>query len=201
MTKSKIDLRHIVIEAVLIVFTVLLALALSEWRSSIKEADTRDKVLNNIINEIRANKKDLESKMDYHKEVSGRLGQYVASDSLWNTLQYTSGIESVIQIMHKGIQNPNLQSGAWRSAELSGVVNSFEYETLYMLSNLYRVQEEGPDNTWKKMAELFGDPFSYELENAKTLARMLSTGFNELYAQERSLLSSYQNALDFLTEN
>lgn len=201
MAKSKLDFRHIFIEAILIVFTVSLALALSEWRAAIKEANTRDKVLSNIIKEIESNKEDLESKMDYHRAMSQKLNDYLNSDSLWNTLNYSTGIEAMIQIMDRGIQDPNLQSGAWRSAELSGVVNSFDYETIYLLSNLYRVQEEGPSNTWKELARLFVDTESYEPKNARRMASMLSLGFGELYSQERSLHRSYENALEALRKN
>lgn len=198
MAKSKIDFRHITIEALLIVFTVLLALTLSEWRSSVKEERTREAVLNNIVNELKSNKADLESKLEYHKAMSQKLGEYLSSDSLWSTLKYTSGMEAMIQILDRGIWNPKLQSGAWRSAELSGVVNTFDYETIYILSNVYGVQEEGPDNTWKQLAKLFVDPTSYDPNNAKRLAAMLQLGFGELYSQERSLIESYKEALDHL---
>ncbi|MEP1095283.1 MAG: hypothetical protein ABJG78_09245 [Cyclobacteriaceae bacterium] len=200
MARSKIDLRSLIIEALLIVFTVLLALTLSEWRSSIKQEDTKKAVLNNIIREIKSNKEDLESKMEYHLEMSKKLNNYVQSDGLWSTLTYSSGIEAMIQIMEKGLLNPTLQSGAWRSAELSGIVNTFDFETILILSAVYQVQHEGPESTWKTMAGHFGNPFSYEPKNAKLLARMLQLGFSELYAQERSLVSSYQNALEALAE-
>lgn len=201
MAKSKLDFRHLVIESILIVFTVLLALALSEWRSSIKEDNTKEAVLKNIIKEIESNKQDLESKMGYHQEMSQKLGEYVESDSLWSTLKYNSGIEAMIQIMDKGLQNPALQSGAWRSAELSGIVNTFDFETLYILSTVYQVQNEGPSSTWKTMAALFGNPYSFDPANARTLGRMLQLGFRELYSQERSLIYSYDNALEKLEKN
>lgn len=200
MTKSKIDFRHLIIEAVMIVFTVLLALALSEWRSSTREAQTREAVLSNIILEIKNNKKDLESKMDYHLKMSQKLGAYLNSDSLWSTLQHNSGIEVAMQLMGKGIQNPDLQSGAWKSAELSGVVNSFEYGTLYLLSNVYRIQEDGPNSTWKQMAKLFSDPSSYDKDSARRICLMMQLAFKELYSQERSLVSSYENALKALRD-
>lgn len=200
MSKSKIDFRHIFIEGILIVFTVLLALTLSEWRSSVKEDKTRETVINNIISEIEDNKADLETKMEYHKAMAGKLNSYLSSDSLWNSLRYNSGMEAVLQILEKGIWNPKLQSGAWRSAELSGIVNTFDYETLYILSNVYSVQEEGPDTTWKQLARLFADPSSYDPSSAKRLARMLSLGFAELYSQERSLIYSYSQALEHLSK-
>ncbi len=198
MSKSKLDFRHLLIEAVLIVFTVLLALALSEWRSSIKEDNTREAVLANIVREIKANKEDLESKKEYHLRMSKKIKNYLESDSLWQLLNYQSGIEAMMQILDSGIQNPDLQSGAWRSAELSGIVNSFDYETIYVLSNVYRIQEDGPASTWKELASLFGDPSSYDPENAKRLGLMLQLGFAELYSQERSLIYTYDNALQAL---
>ncbi len=200
MAKSKIDFRHLLIEALLIVFTVLLALALSEWRSNIKEEKTKKAVLNNIIQEIKSNKADLESKMGYHLETSRKIGEYIHSDSLWSTLKYSTGIEAMIQIMSKGLQNPKLQSGAWRSAELSGIVNTFDFETIYSLSTVYQVQAEGPEITWKSMAAYFANPFSYDPANAKTFGEMLQLGFRELHQQEASLIRAYQNVLEQLEE-
>ncbi len=198
MAKSKIDFRHLFIEAILIVFTVSLALTLSEWRESVKEANTRENVLKNILNE---NKADIEGKLDYHKEIAIKFNTYLDSDSLWSTLKYQSGIEAVFQIMDRGLRNPSIQSGAWRSAELSGVVNSFDYETIYLLSNVYRIQEAGPDKTWKELVQLFGEPEFYERESAKRLARMFSLGLNELSLQEESLIADYDNAIQFLSSN
>ncbi len=198
MAKSKIDFRSILIEAVLIVFTVLLALALSEWRNSIKENRTKQAVLNNIVQEIESNKLELEEKLGYHSEIAKKLGSYLNSDSLWSTLTYRSGMEAMIQIMDKGLQNPNLQTGAWRTAEVSGVVGSFDYETIYTLSNVYRIQMDGPENTWKQLAKLFTDPTLTRPENAKQLGLMLQLGFNELASQERSLLRHYERSLEEL---
>lgn len=201
MAKSKIDIRHILIESFLIVFTVLLALALSEWRSNLKEERTKEVVLNNILQEIRDNQSDLKEKMEYHNQMSQKMGQYLNSDSLWSTLQYESAIEAIIQIMDRGIQVPELQSTAWRSAELSGVVNSFDYETIYVLSNVYKVQEEGPNSTWKQLAAFFSDPTSYDKGTTRRLTKMMQLGFGELYAQERSLIYTYEKALESLDDN
>lgn len=200
MSKSKIQFRHLFIEALMIVFTVLLALALSEWRSSIKQEDIKKTVLNNIVKEIKSNKEDLESKMEYHLEMSKKIGAYLDSDSLWSTLNYTTGIEAVIQILDRGLQNPNLQSRAWRSAELSGIVNSFDFETILILSPVYQVQHEGPESTWKAMVGHFGNSFAYEPKNARLFGEIMKFGFGELSSQERSLMSAYQQALGALEE-
>ncbi|WP_109301360.1 hypothetical protein [Aquimarina sp. AU474] len=198
--KSKIDIRHLLIEAILIVFAVSLALALNEWRSNVKEKDTIDKVLKNIVSEIQSNKVELEEKLDYHLQTSQKIGAYLANDSLWSTLKYSSGVEAVGQLMPKGIYNPNLQSGAWNSAVLSGVVNSFDYDILYELSNLYQVQEDGPNSTWKIIAGFYSESEAFDPAKARQLALKFQLAFGELYKQEKSLLNSYKNVQKTITE-
>ena len=198
MADKKLDFGHLMVEAILIVFTVLLALTLNEWRTNVKERKIKDKALKNIISEIRSNKEDIESKLDYHLQTSEKIRLYMSNDSLWTSLNPSSGIEAVSTIMTRGIANPNLQSGAWNSAVLSGVVNSFEYDVLYELSNLYQIQENGPNSTWKIMAGFFSESSSFDPANARQVTMKFQLAFRELYSQERSLLKDYEKALSLL---
>ena len=77
--KKKLDFRYILIEAALIVFTVLLALALNEWRNSEKQEKVKITVINNIIKEIESNKRRLENVMEYHQTVSSQFSKYLSS--------------------------------------------------------------------------------------------------------------------------
>ena len=104
MSESKLNFRNLLIEALLIVFAVLLAMTLNEWRSGLKEERTRENVLSNIVLELESNKRDIESKMDYHKAMSEKFERYLTSDSLWNSIQYSTGMEAVIQILERGLQ-------------------------------------------------------------------------------------------------
>ena len=122
----------------------------------------------------------------------------MSNDSLWTSLNPNSGIEAVSTIMTRGIANPNLQSGAWNSAVLSGVVNSFEYDVLYELSNLYQIQENGPNSTWKIMAGFFSESSSFDPSNARQVTLKFQLAFRELYSQERSLLKDYERTLSLL---
>ena len=54
-------------------------------------------------------KVDLEGKMNYHLKMSQNIGEYLNSDRFWNILKYNAGIEAMMQVMEKGIQNPDLQ--------------------------------------------------------------------------------------------
>ena len=73
MTTSKINFRHILIEAVLIVFTVSLALALSEWRQQTKKDALVDRVITSLKSEAEKNVKSLDSAIEYHGQLLKEL--------------------------------------------------------------------------------------------------------------------------------
>ncbi len=73
MSDNKINLKHILIEAILIVFTVSLALALSEWRLQIKTENMVDRVLVTLEDEMRKNVESLETAIKYHKKLVDEL--------------------------------------------------------------------------------------------------------------------------------
>ena len=198
MAGSKINFKAILIEALLIVFTVLLALALNEWRNNVKEENTKIAVLNNIIKEIENNKRLIEEVTGYHEKVFTTFEEYNSNDSLWSTLPNMPGITAFMPIMDQGIKPAILQSGAWKSAELSGVVNSIDYETLYVLSNLYSVQELGTQTTWKSLASIFMEPGSHSNDMRRQIAVTMQLGFRELYYQEQGLVGQYDAALQHL---
>ncbi|SNS52028.1 hypothetical protein SAMN05421640_0498 [Ekhidna lutea] len=73
MSNNKINLKHILIEAILIVFTVSLALALSEWRQQIKTENLVDRVLISLGEEMKKNVESLKTAIDYHDTLLNNL--------------------------------------------------------------------------------------------------------------------------------
>ncbi len=73
MAKTKLDLRHLAIEAILIVFTVSLALALSEWRVQVKRDELTDRVTNSLKSETEKNIDRLKKAITYHDELLTNL--------------------------------------------------------------------------------------------------------------------------------
>ncbi|WP_436514765.1 hypothetical protein [Ekhidna sp. To15] len=66
MDKPKLNLRHLAIEAVLIVFTVSLALALSEWRLQVKKDQLVERVKISLKSETEKNIEKLKKVISYH---------------------------------------------------------------------------------------------------------------------------------------
>lgn len=73
MAKPKLDFRHLAIEAILIVFTVSLALALSEWRQQVKRDELVDRVITSLISETNKNLANLDTAIAYHKNLLAEL--------------------------------------------------------------------------------------------------------------------------------
>ncbi len=73
MDKPKLNLKHLFIEAVLIVFTVSLALALSEWRLQVKKDQLVDRVIISLKDETENNIKNLRRAISYHEELLTNL--------------------------------------------------------------------------------------------------------------------------------
>lgn len=73
MSDKKINIKHILIEAVLIVFTVSLALALNEWRQQIKTENLVERVLVTLEEEMKKNVEGLKIAIDYHGKLLKNL--------------------------------------------------------------------------------------------------------------------------------
>lgn len=93
MSSSKINFRHILIEAVLIVFTVSLALALSEWRQQIKTDNLVSRVLVTLQDEMRKNVESLEKAISYHEKLVKdlRAGRHVMVGMPLESLPFNPG--------------------------------------------------------------------------------------------------------------
>ncbi|MEP1034355.1 hypothetical protein [Ekhidna sp.] len=73
MDKPKLNFRHLAIEALLIVFTVSLALALSEWRSQVKKDQLVGRVKISLKSETIENIENLKKAISYHEKLIANL--------------------------------------------------------------------------------------------------------------------------------
>lgn len=198
MSKPKLDLRYILVESFFIVLTVTLALVLNQWRENIKEENKKEEVLQNIKKEIQENVKSLENSRDYHKEMSERIIGFINADTARQFLEGKNGAGVIVKLLDKGISPSLLQKSAWRSAEITGIASTFDFETIYQLSSLYDLQESGVSNTWKMLAVQFTDLSSYKESETFSVVNIFAMGFRELYTQENYLIYESKRAIELL---
>ncbi len=184
---SRQEVARFGIEAVLIVFSILLALGVNEWRASYKLNKQAHAALENIQKELENNRLSLLGVMDYHAEVSEKLTAYISNDSLQQTLRGKSLIEAMPLVMKQGLQAPRLQTAAWQAAQKTSISSRFNYETMYLLASTYELQQNGVSNTWKQIALSILNESALDPARLPIALALLQAQLKELHAQERYL--------------
>lgn len=190
--------RRFLFESLLIVFSILLALLINQWREYGKEVAQRQKALNMIINELEHNSNQLQLVIPYHQEASATLDSILAIPSAQSPLHGKTTLEVISGFLRRGINPPELQKTAWNTSQLSGAVSLFDEETIYALANVYETQDKGVEIMWKEIAKLYIDPGSFDLTFTQRNILLLRFYFNELQAQEVFLQQRAQEAIEQL---
>ncbi len=185
-------------ESVLIVFSILLALVINEWRADQKLESDKEKILESIVLELENNLKSLRAVMSYHKKVAQKMGEILSQKNVIDVLGKKNGIELFFQYSEDGFQEPRVQANAWQTAQLSGILSQFDNETIYRLSALYELQEEGVETAWKKTVEGFYDNDSFDPSKNYAILQKIQLAISSLHSMERYLVEKNEETLEFL---
>ncbi|MBK7869597.1 MAG: hypothetical protein IPJ74_02400 [Saprospiraceae bacterium] len=188
---QRIDGRKLIFESILIIFSILLALFINEWRKGQEQTAQRQKSMHMILQELQHNADQLENVIPYHARATKQL------DSLLKTnIDLNSGVLSIAgQVLRRGINPPELRSTAWNTAQLSGSVGLFKEEAIYALANVYELQEDGVEITWKEIARFYMSADNFDSTLTLQRLALLKIYFNELYQQEQFLQERTNEAI------
>ena len=192
--KNKKSLIKYLIEALLIVFSVLLALLLNEYRENLKQKKVIRKNLQSIEEEMRSNLSVINDWIPYHQQVLINIERAIESDSIQNLLITDRGFD-IFQIAPKGIFQNNMSQTAWNVGQGNGIISSLDYETVYLLSKTYDLQE---NSVKRSIEEILRELFSKEAiqsSNVKETLILLYTKFKILGELEVSLKGSIETSL------
>lgn len=181
------------IEAVLIVFSVLVALAANRWRDQQISRQRLALTEQHIRIELRNNQAVLRSIIPYHEEEVRRIGQFLAQPDLADKIKGRSLRELEFQLAPHGFWNPpvspgNLSDAAWRSAMADNTVSMMDVRVLNQLSAYYSMQNLGVQHTLQIMSEQFLSPQIYDPKSTILLLRALRGWFSEMASEEEELL-------------
>ncbi len=190
MLKLKNDrIRTLLLESVLIVFSVMLGLLGNDVRESINKKNTANYALNNIVQEISRNKTEL-------KKSLGR------QDSLYKTIQKfvmkkPSLIKSKVtfySILHNagGINIPTISTSAWETAVNTGATENFDYGQILRLT---QIDEE---TKWihsisLKILNLIYNENMFDPHRSVILAKTMMLPIIDLISSEKNLLDAYNH--------
>lgn len=126
------------LEAGLIVLSLLLALWLSDWQERRRIDQDVAETRQALIEEIQANREMLASDhfVPHHLRLQGTLQQTLNTSDDLPALR-----EGAFALYRTGIHLPELRDTAWRTATTTGIVQHMDREELEMLTGVYGAQD------------------------------------------------------------
>jgi hypothetical protein len=183
--RSPFPWQTILIEVFSIVFGVLLALALNQWREERAQAALTAAALENVSHELRSNLEFLEK-------------LHARNRSAVDAATSGAGTAEEQQIV-PGLQ---LRDTAWRTLITAGMANRVPYETLLVLSETYSVQDVykqiGSQLTGAAMNAAAFATVSEQPRDPENFTREFMSYFHVLLLTEEQLLKEYRTAIDAL---
>ena len=124
-------LPELAVEALSVMFAVLLAFAVDQWRVDTNNAELAARARESILAEIAANHSELLDSRPQHDE----LMQYMTE----NLEEIEGGTSSEIRVE---FSYSLLSSAAWRTAQVTQAAHYLEYDWIIRVSRLYDLQEQ-----------------------------------------------------------
>jgi hypothetical protein len=180
-------------ESALIIFSVFLALALDAWREDAQTRRRVDEARSYFAQEIAANREQLASKdfAPQHRRMAAAWRRLAALPSptaddrnrTWG--QFANGMHPF-----------TARDAVWRSFSASGLIEHMPPRELFMLSEIYRQQEElNVRNQAFLRSEQMVSADATEPRFVKSQAEMSRSSLEDVIYAERVLLRLYDEAL------
>lgn len=180
-------------ESFLIVFSVLLALWLSQWNERRATEQRVVEVRQFFAQELRANREMVRSQyyLPHHRRLRGGL-EAVMSETV-----PMAGKRAAVEALYRnGIRFPAFRDAVWRSISGGEVLEHMKPEEVFMLADIYRMQDQlGHSGLafYPTLLQTPGDLMDVDVAQGKALTLMLY--MSDLVAGEEQLLPMYDRAI------
>lgn len=182
------------LESLLIIFSVLLALALNEYLASRKEAEKTRQVLLSIREELRENREIIKNWQQIHTETLKNIEFYRSQPTTYDSLM--QGNQFRFNLIFKGSLMPNnIRSNAWEIAKTSGMLQNFDLALANTLTDTYDMQHIGAGSTANQLIRLIYDRQTHEQALIPQTLVIFEITMQELVGQEAYLLTLYEKVL------
>ena len=182
---------RLLLESALIVLSVLLGFALTQWGEQRKERATAAAALENFRREIGTNLAALERVHPKHQAFTRRLAAVRPG-----TAQGETAFDVVVSLLPEGgLDTPPLREAAWEAAVSTGALRLLDYETAALLSETYLVQRLTLGPTLQRFGDRFMDTPNFDPRSRDTMVRVHHMLLQELTGQEGYLIETYRKTL------
>lgn len=185
----KVQTKKLFIEGVLIVFSVLFALFLSQVAENQKTKRDKEKALEYIHQELSDNKDILTGWLYYHGKARERLRKMVSdpNDSVRSELKASGRIDFEIITDGNNLIDVLLTKTAWEAAKSTNIASEIEFEQVQQLTRIYSLQDILMENITGKFLDIYMDRDTHKMENLETTLIQLNLIINEMVGQEETL--------------
>lgn len=182
-------LPRLAVESLVVVFSILLALVVNEWRQEAEREDRRERATEAIRAELLHNYRELQSVHPYHVGVADTL-QAVAE----------IGAESVDPgVRPQGwIRSVDLVSAAWETARATGTTAHFPYDAVLTLSRAYESQAAFRRQKEDLIHAVLRRAMDRDVPSLLNDPRGMGLVLNTLSDWEANLLRDYERTLEAL---
>jgi hypothetical protein len=133
------DWKEYLGESILIVFSVLLALFLTEYFNGLHEKEHTRNMVKNIVAELNQNKQSIQEMRLYNLQVLATIDSALVNKDLQNSL--VSNDEFHLKaIAPQGVLYRYLNNEAWSIAKSSNILSKLDFETDAILTRVYEDQ-------------------------------------------------------------
>jgi type II secretory pathway pseudopilin PulG len=188
---------RLIFESALIILSVLLGLALSDWQSQRNDRALGRQALANFRREIETNLAALKRAQPRHAQLATQLDS-ASRLGRPGEMAFTA-FASLIR--DQGVATEPLREAAWETAVSTGALRLIEYEQAAQLSELYLVQRSSIGQTIRLLSDRFMTPQNFDPATRESMLRTHGMLLTELSGQESYLIAIYQRVLTKLPKD
>lgn len=181
-------------ESLLIVVSVVLGLALNEWRQKQADRQLARTVLANFRREITQNLRILERVQPGHELLVRRL----AAASTKPRAEANAFAVIMAEMPRGGLGGEPLHEAAWETASSTGALRLLDYATASKISEVYVVQRFFMQGTTQRTISSLLAPANFDPGAKQVMVQTQYMALNEFSTQEAYLIDVYRRTLKAL---
>ena len=197
MGKNTIAIKEYIMQCLLIVFSVVLGLYLSERIEERKTRQESEELLTTIKAEVKDNMGLLEKWAPYHQDIYKNLDSLKENEAFIAAFINDKSILFEKLLTRGTLMGRSPANDAWDIAKSHPLIMNIEHEQLIILSKVYK-QQKGTFEPMYKMGDIFNSKDVNKEQDAKLNLELLSDHFHELVAREIELIRYYKIAAEIL---
>ncbi len=190
-TKVRDWLPRALVESLLIVVSIMLALALDEWQEDQEIQELIDRSLVNFSNELTRNKARIEDVGPYHQGVYQILERRNSTPGTTSVIEFRQIMDSMQPVV--------LTSSAWQTAVATGALGRMDFALVQALSLTYNTQLRFDENYNSRLRDLLA-PNNLQKQNLEITIYNASRFVSDVTTSESELSGYYAATLELLSQ-